>query len=232
MEFPKIIHQTWKNYDLPENFKKWSETWKLYNPNYEYKLWSDEDNLEFISKEFEYFLSKYNSYNHHIKKVDAARYFYMYKHGGIYCDLDFECLKNFNNLLEEYKNYEVILGYMGEDRNFDHCLPNALMISKKKSKFWLHVIKIMGERINSSTPEYDTGPVLLKQSYDSYPEKDKIKILDPVYFYSIDWNTSFGKSMRRKFGNDNIKESKKDKKKKNIFQRFICNNLLDTFLVI
>jgi len=218
MEFPKIIHQTWKNYDLPKDFKTWSNTWKLYNPDYNHKLWSDEDNLFFIDKEFNYFLDKYNSYNHHIKKVDAARYFYMYKYGGIYCDLDFECLKNFDHLLEEYKEYEVILGYMGEDRNFDHCIPNALMISKEGSDFWLHVIKNMEDRINSGTPENDTGPILLKQSYESYPEKHKIKILDPIYFYSIDWNTSFGKSMRRKFGNENIKNSKKEKKKKIYFK--------------
>lgn len=218
MEFPKTIHQTWKDYNLPENFQKWANTWKKYNPNYEYKLWSDQDNLKFITDEFTYFLSKYNSYNHHIKKVDAARYFYMYKYGGIYCDLDFECLKNFDTLLEDNIKYEVILGYMGEDKDFDHCIPNALMISKKKSNFWLHLIKIMESRINSSSPEYDTGPILLKHAYESYPEKEKIKILEPVYFYSIDWNTSFGKSMRRKFGNDNIKESKKNKKKNIYFK--------------
>ena len=218
MEFPKIIHQSWKDYNVPENFQKWSETWKKFNPDYQYKLWSDQDNLQFINDEFTYFLNKYNSYNHHIKKVDAVRYFYMYKYGGIYCDLDFECLKNFDKLLKDNIEYEVILGYMGEDRNFDHCLPNALMISKKESKFWLHLIKIMESRINNSTPEYDTGPILLKHAYESYPEKHQIKILDPIYFYTIDWNTSFGKSMRRKFGNDNIKESKKQKKKNIYFK--------------
>lgn len=218
MNFPKIIHQTWKDYNLPDNFETWSNSWKKYNSDYDYNLWSDEDNHNFIDNKYNHFLDKYNSYNHNIKKVDAVRYFYMYHYGGIYCDLDFECLKNFDGLLDKNKNYEVILGYMGEDKGFDHCIPNALMISKKGSKFWLHVIKKMEERINKGSPEYDTGPILLKESYESYPEKDKIKILDPNYFYSIDWNTSFGKSMRRKFGNENIKESKKEKKKKLYFK--------------
>ena len=218
MNFPKIIHQTWKNYDLPNNFEIWSKSWKECNPDYSYNLWSDEDNYNFINEKYNNFLDKYNSYNHNIKKVDAVRYFYMYHYGGIYCDLDFECLKNFDYLLDKNKNYEVILGYMGEDKKFDHCIPNALMISKKGSKFWLHVIRKMEERINKGSPEYDTGPILLKESYESYPEKDKIKILNSKYFYSIDWNTSFGKSMRRKFGNENIKESKKEKKKKTYFK--------------
>lgn len=218
MEFEKIIHQTWKNYDLPDNFKEWAETWKKYNPDYEYKLWSDEDNYNFLNQKYNYFLKYYDSYNHHIKKVDATRYFYLYEYGGIYCDLDFECLKNFNDLLEKYKNYDVILGYMGNDKNFDHCIPNALMISKRKTDFWLHVINKMSMRVNNGTPEYDTGPILLKESYEDYPHKEKIKILEPKYFYSIDWNTSFGKSMRRKFANENIKDSKKEKKKKVYFK--------------
>ena len=142
----------------------------------------------------------------------------MYHYGGIYCDLDFECLKNFDQLLNDNQDYEVILGYMGEDKNFDHCIPNALMISKKKSDFWLHVINVMKKRINKREPEYDTGPILLKESYESYQNKNKIKILDSSYFYSIDWNTNFGKSMMRKFGNENIKESKKEKKKKTYFK--------------
>ena len=218
METPKIIHQTWKNYDLPLNFKKWSETWKELNPNYEYKLWSDNDNRNFIEEKYNDFLHHYDSYNHHIKKVDAVRYFYLYEYGGIYCDLDFECLKNFDILLNNHKDYDVILGYMGEDKTFEHCIPNALMISKPKSDFWLHVINKMISRVNYGTPEFDTGPILLKNSIDDYHNKNIIKILEPKYFYSIDWNTEFGKSMRRKFVNDNIKDNKKNKKKNIYFK--------------
>ena len=61
MEFPKIIHQTWKNYVLPDNFEKWSKTWIKYNPNYNYKLWNDEDNYNFIKKKYNFFLDSYNS---------------------------------------------------------------------------------------------------------------------------------------------------------------------------
>ncbi len=41
---PKIIHQTWKTYDLPDNFKRWSNQCKKTNSNFKHKLWSDKDN--------------------------------------------------------------------------------------------------------------------------------------------------------------------------------------------
>ena len=55
-EFPKIIHQSWKDKNLRKDFKVWAETWKKHNPSYEYKLWTDEDNFNLISSDFSNFL--------------------------------------------------------------------------------------------------------------------------------------------------------------------------------
>ena len=79
-DFPKIIHQSWANESLREDYKKYSQTWKDLHPDYEYILWTDEDNLNLIKEEDPSFLNDYNSYNHYIKRADAARYYYMYKH--------------------------------------------------------------------------------------------------------------------------------------------------------
>ena len=99
---------------------------------------------------------------------------------------------------------------MGNNSNFKHSIPNALMISKPKVPFWDHVINIMKKRVNKGIPEYDTGPILLKDAYDSYPNKEKILILDEKYFYPINWNTE---------KKDKIKIYKKlqNKTKKEIF---------------
>jgi len=70
---PRIIHQTWKTYELPTVFDTWSSTWKTFNPGYDYRLWSDDDNLNFIKSRYPEFLHDYLSYNQHIKRVDAVR---------------------------------------------------------------------------------------------------------------------------------------------------------------
>ena len=51
---PKIIHQTWKNENIPYNtFKKeWIDSWTQLNPNWEYKMWTDDDIRNLIESKF------------------------------------------------------------------------------------------------------------------------------------------------------------------------------------
>lgn len=195
-KFPALIHQTWKTNQLPEIFELWSSTWKLLHPNFEYKLWTDKDNLNFIEARYPEFLAEYLSYDQEIKRVDAIRYFYLYEFGGVYCDLDFECLKSLGPLLEQNQQHDVILGYMGDDRNFEQCIPNALMISKARSPFWLYVIAEMRKRINHKDPEYDTGPKLLKHCVDTYEKREAITVLHQDVFYGVNWAEKNGQEMR------------------------------------
>ena len=183
-DFPKIIHQSWKNQSLREDYQRYSQTWKDLHPDYEYRLWTDEDNLKFIEEEDPSFVDDYNSYNHYIKRADAVRYYYMYKYGGIYADLDFECLRNFDSLFYDLYAYDVILGDV--PRQFTQ-IPNAIMISKPGADFWLYVIQMMKERVNESGPPWDTGPYLLGKAVDTYPHKDEIKLTERSAFYELLW---------------------------------------------
>lgn len=40
--WPKFFHQSYKNYDLSDNFKKWSSAVKAVNPDWLYVFWTDE----------------------------------------------------------------------------------------------------------------------------------------------------------------------------------------------
>lgn len=40
--WPKFLHQSYKNYDMSDNFKKWSSEVKSVNPDYTYVFWTDE----------------------------------------------------------------------------------------------------------------------------------------------------------------------------------------------
>jgi hypothetical protein len=197
--FPKIIFQTWKTHSLPKQFAYWSETWKKYN-DYEYILWDDKENREFVAANFEWFLPTYDGYDAGIKRADAIRYMFLYTHGGIYADLDFECLKPFDELLEKYKSYDIILGSMDSDSTKWHLsnnIPNAIMISKPGSTFWIRVLKEMERRSKiPGRPEVQTGPIVLKDVYRwSYflgPGVARafgysIKVLEPAALYPISW---------------------------------------------
>ena len=107
-KIPKIIHQTWKNKYLPDDFKKWSNTWKTYNPTFEYKFYTDKDCFRFIYRNYNDYISLYNSMKP-IEKADLFRYLVLHFSGGVYVDMDTECLKpiddllNTNNLISGYE---------------------------------------------------------------------------------------------------------------------------------
>lgn len=179
----------------------WAETWRSNNPDYEYVLWDDADNRRFVAEKFPWFLATYDSYDVEIKRADAIRYMYLYTYGGIYADLDFECLKPFDSLLETYKGYDIILGQMESSSSASadaqwhssNNIPNAIMISKPGCQFWLQVLlRMMGKKSASEgkgRPEVETGPVVLKEVYSYWLGVERIKLLPSAMLYPISWVT-------------------------------------------
>jgi hypothetical protein len=135
---PKIIHQSAKDPSaLPELWAICQASWKAQHPTWDYIIWSDEQNLELCRQQFPWFLDTYTSLPQNIMRADAARYMYMYAYGGVYSDLDTECLKPLDPLLEGRR---VVLAAMGTDMSITHSIPNAFMASAPHHPFWLHML--------------------------------------------------------------------------------------------
>lgn len=189
MNTPKHIFQTWKSKTVEHPvLKKWQESWKTFNPEFEYTLWDDDDNRAFISTYFADFLPIYDSYDREIKRADVVRYFYLYKYGGIYADLDFECLKPFGPIIDDMNNnnIDIVVGTLGKMDNPKHDLhdiPNAIMISRPESDFWKLVIRVLtniGSDSNNMPPELATGPCILKICIHYYT-----RVLDEDNIYAL-----------------------------------------------
>lgn len=162
----KIIHQTWKTTELPPAFKRWSQSWKDCLPDWEYKLHTDDDNRQFIATHFPDFLSTYDGYEEPIERVDAVRYAYLAVEGGLYIDLDIECLKDPTPVFDQGKalNASVFLiretptqvsqAFMGagvptHKNFFENIIRNNLMDTskgnvKKKKKSKGSVLDVTG----------------------------------------------------------------------------------------
>lgn len=163
---PNIIHQTWKSKtELPENFAKWRNSFLELNSNFVHNLYDDNDNRAFIIKHLPELLPLYNSFSREILRVDFVRAVYLFFYGGIYADMDVQCLKP----LDRYLNLSgVYLARMGSDKHFEHSIPNAIMSSSKDCGFWIfyisNIIHILQNYHDDTTPEYITGPAVLKDS--------------------------------------------------------------------
>lgn len=193
IKIPKIIHQTWKNECLPVAFMTLSQTWRDMLPDWEYHLWTDEMNREFVRIHFPDFLKKYDAYPRNIQRADAIRYLLLYTYGGLYVDMDFECLKpEFVTLLEDAEfiaGKEPYLHAHSHGREYIVC--NALMASIPNYPFLEFVIHRMmnhphGWNVRHGRDILDsTGPFLLSDAYREYPQKNELKIIEPELLYPI-----------------------------------------------
>jgi len=177
---PKIIFQTWKSRDvIPENYAYWRSTFAQHNPDYALVLWDDDDNRQFVRERFPDFLDAYNSYPREIFRADIIRLMFLYTFGGVYADMDTECVRSLDKLRGAG---DVVLGRMGRDPAFDHAIPNAIMASKPNQGFWLLALSLAFDRLESPEirktdftsvegPEYLTGPILLKDAAEFYLER-------------------------------------------------------------
>lgn len=97
---PKIIHQTYKTEDIPEQWIESQKKCKDLHPDYKYILWTDKMAHDFMEKEYPWFLPTFDSYEYPIERADAIRYFILYKYGGVYIDLDDGCERRLDPLLK------------------------------------------------------------------------------------------------------------------------------------
>ena len=94
---PKIIHYCWfgRN-NLPKSAIKCINSWKSFFPDYEIKEWN-EDN-------FDVSIIPYTAEAYEAKKYafvsDYARYWILYKYGGLYFDTDVEVVKAMDDIVE------------------------------------------------------------------------------------------------------------------------------------
>ena len=199
---PKIIHQIWwqGKDNIPESYPNYCKSWKDKNPDFKYMFWNDKKIIELI-KEYPIYKKKFDKLEHMIQKIDIAKYIILHKYGGIYVDVDSECLKPINNLLNNRQiviiqinvnPFEKVLAY---GKFTGNALQNGVMAGEKNHPFWIHCLNTfmnedMDKKIYETSLKYifrTTGPALLTKSYEIYPNKDQIIIIPNSKIDPVSW---------------------------------------------
>jgi len=95
---PKIIHYCWFGRGkMPELANKCVESWKKFLPDYEIKEWN-EDNFDVNS--IPYTAEAYKAKKYAFVS-DYARFWILYKYGGVYFDTDVEVIKPMDTIIEK-----------------------------------------------------------------------------------------------------------------------------------
>ncbi|HYH19205.1 MAG TPA: glycosyltransferase [Azospirillum sp.] len=195
---PKILHQLWKDADVPPRFAHFRETWRRLHPGWEHRLWTDADLHAFVARAFPDFLPVYEAYEEPIRRADAARYLILKRYGGLYADLDFECLKPVDPLLA---GHSLVIGLEPDshlaldkavERGVTRILCPSLIASVPGHAFWDHVIGALRRNRNAADVLDATGPFLLTRALDGFADADSVTLLPPRLVYPADkadcWN--------------------------------------------
>ena len=101
---PRIIHQTWKNKNIPEIWSQSPRDWMAKHPDYAYVLWRDEDLRTLILTAYPWALETYTKLKYNIQRADFGRMFVLHAYGGVYSDLDLVPKRSITPLIELFEN--------------------------------------------------------------------------------------------------------------------------------
>jgi GT2 family glycosyltransferase len=178
---PKLIHQTWHSPIYTSDAGS-PESWKDFNPDWSYRLWTDDDLDDFVAAEYPDFLDLYRSYPHPVQRADLGRYMLLHRFGGLYADMDTDCLapldpiagENRVIICEEPRQHWGPALALGLDRLFF----NGTMASPAGHPFWKHVIDMAWTCRHAASKDVlsSTGPLMFSGATLSWPAQSDLSL--------------------------------------------------------
>lgn len=187
--FPRIIHQVWINFSndknrdsIPKQYMKSHESWINLHVGWVYVLWDKKLSYDFVNTFFPSFYGTFCSLTYDIQRIDMIRYCFLYRYGGIYCDLDVVPVKKVDEYIKDFSNVYLVTSPTARG-----IYANSFMVSNKNVNIWMMLLK----RIKNYRPwfenlskhvavMYTTGPIALTEIIESCT--DSISRLPSRYF--------------------------------------------------
>ena len=179
---PKIIHQTWRDHNLPVDAAL-PESWKTHNPDWEYRFWTDADLRTFVKDEYPRMLSLYLAAEKPVQRADIARYLLLHKYGGIYADIDTMCHSSADILVPETRvifsqePHEHWCDSHAYHRDMSVMVFNGTIASPAGHPFWLHVMAVLHTCRHATKDLLEsTGPLMLSGCVITYAHPQELSL--------------------------------------------------------
>ncbi len=188
---PPILHQTWKTDNVPARFRGYIKSWTKYNPDWTMMFWSDRKLLEFVAEHYPHFLPVYCSYSQGVLRADAGRYMLLHHFGGVYADIDCECVAPFEPIMGEERivvcrepvSHALV---QASFRGLPYLIFNGTMASPPRHPFWLHVLSLLPGLANAKEAIDATGPCMLTSAQRDYDDQAAFSIHPSPLFSPVD----------------------------------------------
>lgn len=178
LKIPKIIHQIWLGSEVPESLKLLQKTWIQYHIDrgWSYKLWTDADIEELGLYNQQY----YDASDNYGVKSDILRWEVVYRYGGVYVDMDYECLQALDDLHYTYDFYTALQPL---DTQYVQ-LGGALFGSRPGHPILKHCIETICDDWHLKGAPCKTGPIHFTKSFYASAGLDGNKdIAFPAYYF-------------------------------------------------
>ena len=191
-EIPRIIHQTWMTSQLPSRYAPWVTSWLKKNPTWQYWLWTDDDARQLVRRYYKQNVAMYDGYTRNINRADVMRYFVLDRYGGVYADIDAECLRPLDDIIsnhscilaEEHRVHGYVLAWRKPPPN----VINSPMACRPGHPYFRDVIAELPKWQKHPNLLYQTGPLLIDRVLRTYlrnqtrSSKDPIAVMSPEVF--------------------------------------------------
>lgn len=166
---PRIIHQTFKTAKVPEGIFGAVSTWIDKNPEYAYEFYDDARMIDFIRNfdctGFSFTNEQLNEAFDLIKpgagKADIFRYCVLYVYGGIYSDIDSECLVPLKDFINKTDDIVVIINFW-----------RVNVVHHVLSQWWMAYVKT--HPVIKHTLELVVKSVLTRDPINCFEDTDNI----------------------------------------------------------
>jgi Glycosyltransferase sugar-binding region containing DXD motif len=110
---PRVVHQTFPSLEaVPSQLANIRQSWAQHNPGWQIRFWDDALCREFVRREFPEYYSAYVGLPKNVERADFFRYLVVLRHGGVYADIDAECMHPLDNLIRSSDT--LLAGWEGE----------------------------------------------------------------------------------------------------------------------
>ncbi len=194
MAIPKVLHQTWKTRQLPAEFAGFHRSWQCCHPDWQFRIYDDADCRQLVAAHYPTLLGLYDAYPTNVQRADLFRYLVVHLQGGVYADVDMECLKPLGPLLDGRTcvlGIEATFGdYLRRRQGYlePYRVANCIFAAKARHPFFSLLIERL-PRIEPDQPlshalvEDTTGPRFLTRLYQAEHQRfDDITLLPQIHW--------------------------------------------------
>lgn len=169
MRIPRIFHQIWLGPDpLPDDYARYRESWIRHHPGWELRSWTEE-NLPGGARRQEL----YEQLRSPAERSDILRLELLWRHGGVYVDSDFECLRSIEPLIGDV---DFFVGDRKPGR-----VNNAIIGAVAQHPIVDRAIEEIRPRATyGPVDKTGTGPLFLAHVLEASPD---VKVFEPNVFY-------------------------------------------------